>query len=119
MLNQLRLLLYTKFFGKRVGIDSFNNSYYCTRNISSEKRWVIYNGVYDPSKIPANWYGWLHFLINTPPSFTSTNWIPNTTGTTFAQKYITSIENIPQSALKYYNGWSPQIDKEKDAKKLH
>jgi len=108
MLDRLKLLLYTRFFGQKVGMDSFNNSYYCSRNISFRKRWVIYNGVDDPSKIPADWYGWLHFLINTPPSFSAKNWLPNTTGTKFAQKHITSIENIPQSALKYYNSWSPK-----------
>jgi len=53
--------LETFFFGKLVGKDSFGNKYYKSR---SGKRWVIYNGEVDASKIPNEWYSWIHFTKN-------------------------------------------------------
>jgi NADH:ubiquinone oxidoreductase subunit len=110
MLSRFGLLLYTKIFGRYIGQDRFNNRYYTTKT-NPKKRWVLYNGVYDPSKISVEWYGWLHFLNDTPLSSTLHTWVPNTTGTQFAKKYITSIENIPQSALNCYGSWSPNRQK--------
>ena len=28
------------------------------------KRWVIYSGEFDASKIPSEWYSWIHFTKN-------------------------------------------------------
>ena len=41
--------LKTIFFGKFVGKDEFGNKYYQSKN---GKRWVIYSGEIDASKIP-------------------------------------------------------------------
>lgn len=107
MLNRFGLLLYTKLFGKFAGVDTFKNNYYFTKHSAYEKRWVVYNGIADASKIPAEWYGWLHFLNDAPPSSITKNWIPNITGTHFPKKHISSIENIPQITLKCYTKWIP------------
>jgi len=53
--------IHTFFFGKLVGKDSFGNKYYKSR---SDKRWVIYKGEVDASKIPNEWYSWMHFTNN-------------------------------------------------------
>ena len=53
--------LKTFFSGKLVGNDSFNNKYYESK---SGKRWVIYNDEIDASKIPNEWYSWIHFTKN-------------------------------------------------------
>ena len=41
-------------------------------DISGKNRWVIYNpnvGVeYDGSMIPAEWFGWMHYKTDTPPT---------------------------------------------------
>ena len=47
--------------GKFVGKDSFGNKYYESKK---GKRWVIYNGEVDASKIPVEWYSWIHFTPN-------------------------------------------------------
>ena len=107
MLNRLGLLLYTKLFGQYIDTDAFGNSYYQTIKTQKIKRWVIYNGICYPSKIPADWRAWLSFMQNLPPKKNQNNWTPNTTGTNFAQNQITSIENTPQTALNYYDSWSP------------
>ena len=51
----------TILFGKFVGEDSFGNKYYESKN---KKRWVIYSGEIDASKIPVEWYSWIHFTPN-------------------------------------------------------
>ena len=51
----------TILFGKFVGQDSFGNKYYESKN---GKRWVIYSGEIDASKIPVEWYSWIHHTQN-------------------------------------------------------
>ena len=53
--------LKTIFFGKYVGKDSFGNKYYESKN---GKRWVVYFNEVDASKIPVEWYSWIHFTPN-------------------------------------------------------
>tara|TARA_B100002049_G_C15866014_1_gene285420 strand:+ start:138 stop:497 length:360 start_codon:yes stop_codon:yes gene_type:complete len=75
----------TIFFGKFVGKDSFGNKYYENK---SGKRWVIYNGEVDASKISDEWYSWMHFIknrIEKSTNFKKYKWqkdhLPNQTGT--------------------------------------
>ena len=51
----------TIFTGKFVGKDNFGNKYYQNKQ---GKRWVIYSGEIDSSKIPVEWYSWMHFTPN-------------------------------------------------------
>ena len=51
----------TVLFGKFVGKDCFGNKYYESKN---NKRWVIYADEIDASKIPVEWYSWIHFTPN-------------------------------------------------------
>ena len=53
--------LKTIFFGKLVGTDELGNKYYESKN---GKRWVIYSDTIDASKIPVEWYSWIHFIKN-------------------------------------------------------
>ena len=53
--------LKTIFSGKLVGTDSTGNKYYQSK---AGKRWVIYSGEIDASKIPSEWYSWIHFMNN-------------------------------------------------------
>jgi NADH:ubiquinone oxidoreductase subunit len=53
--------LKTIFYGKIVGTDSVGNKYYQSK---AGKRWVIYTGEIDASKIPIEWYSWIHFTNN-------------------------------------------------------
>ena len=53
--------LKTIFYGKLVGQDDFGNKYYESK---SGKRWVIYSAEIDASKIPVEWYSWIHFTPN-------------------------------------------------------
>ena len=53
--------LKTIFYGKLAGKDTSGNKYYESK---SGKRWVIYNDEIDASKIPTEWYSWMHFTNN-------------------------------------------------------
>ena len=54
--------LKTIFFGKFVGEDDFGNKYY--ENKKRKKRWVIYKGEIEATKIPVEWYSWMHSIKN-------------------------------------------------------
>ena len=51
--------------GESVGEDEQGNRYYRERN--GKRRWVIYNGLADASRIPPGWYGWMHHRSDEPP----------------------------------------------------
>ena len=53
--------LKTIFFGKLVGNDKLGNKYYESKD---GKRWVVYADLIDASKIPVEWYSWMHFTPN-------------------------------------------------------
>ena len=53
--------IFTIFSGKLVGEDNFGNKYYKNK---SGKRWVIYKDEIDATKIPNEWYSWMHFTKN-------------------------------------------------------
>ena len=67
----LKTLLYTKFFGKLVGIDRLGNKYYESKHsrwFNKKNRWVLYNR---DNKLIANidtiWYKWLHYMTDHIP----------------------------------------------------
>ena len=53
--------LKTLISGRLVGQDLFGNKYY--ENKKGE-RWVIYANEIDASKIPVEWYSWIHHMPN-------------------------------------------------------
>ena len=50
-------------YGEKVGEDAEGNIYYQ----NGERRWVIYNGDAEPSRIPSGWHGWMHHRTDVPP----------------------------------------------------
>ena len=60
--------------GRQVGSDEFGNKYYEDRtdrksyDKGRKRRWVIYKGYADASKIPPDWHGWMHYTVDTPPT---------------------------------------------------
>ncbi len=66
--------LWTRWYGEFVGEDEFGNRYFRTRDgkvdptLGFDRRWVIYNGYAEPSKIPPSWHGWMHHIVDVPPT---------------------------------------------------
>lgn len=60
--------LFTLFYGKLVGKDEFGNRYYESRRKVNDRtrRWVVYKGIAEPSKVPSQWHGWLHHTLAAP-----------------------------------------------------
>jgi NADH:ubiquinone oxidoreductase subunit len=91
---------YTWRFGQFVGQDEFGNRYYrydqgrpIDSNVGSERRWVIYNGPADASKVPPGWRAWIAHNTDLAPSeeeYVPRPWelpyVPNMTGTPHAYR---------------------------------
>tara|TARA_Y100000590_G_scaffold264185_1_gene296804 strand:- start:9806 stop:10198 length:393 start_codon:yes stop_codon:yes gene_type:complete len=110
--------LFTLVNGSKVGVDEFGNTYYeskSKRQQSKTRRWVIYNGYADSSKVPANWHSWLHYVTNDLPFSNNKKrgWQkkhnPNLTGTKYAHKPSGSLLNNSNvvNEEKKYESWDP------------
>ena len=92
-------LLNSAVTGEKVGSDAQGNTYYRAKKpfpkghpwAGRERRWVIYNGANDASRIPAEWHGWLHGSFDglpesnlPPPRQWETEYSPNATGSSAA-----------------------------------
>ena len=58
--------LFTRRFGEEVGRDQEGNVYYQDRK-RPHRRWVIYNGDNDGSRVPPEWQAWLKGTIDELP----------------------------------------------------
>ena len=58
--------LHTVLNGVPVGQDESGNTYYRSRK--GDRRWVIYNGESEASRVPPDWHGWLHHTFPNPPT---------------------------------------------------
>lgn len=83
--------LFTWLFGTLVGTDGDGNRYYRTRlgggrdRHGHERRWVVYRGENEASKVPPEWHAWLHHMAPAPLPAARAPWQkphqPNLTGT--------------------------------------
>jgi NADH:ubiquinone oxidoreductase subunit len=88
--------IYTWLHGELVGTDEFGNRYYRSRKqprYGRERRWVVYRGEAEASKVPAEWHAWLHHLSDSPlTGETTPRWpwqkqhLPNLSGTRYAYR---------------------------------
>ncbi|HMK69215.1 MAG TPA: NADH-ubiquinone oxidoreductase subunit NDUFA12 family protein, partial [Stellaceae bacterium] len=70
--------LFTWLRGELVGTDQFGNRYFREKPgrklrrgggfDSRERRWVLYKGEAEASKVPPEWHGWLHHTVNDVPT---------------------------------------------------
>ena len=54
--------LYTWRKGVKVGEDDAGNVFFKDKH--DNRRWVIYNGEIEATKIPVDWYSWIHSIKN-------------------------------------------------------
>ena len=110
----------TRFFtwrkGELVGTDDQGNRYYRSKAASGrrERRWVIYHGLAEASRIPPGWHGWIHYRTDQPPGdYTPREWQkphePNLTGTAYAYRPPGSIlrERPTTPGGPDYEPWKP------------
>ena len=102
--------IHTLFKGKFVGKDEFGNKYFQSAN---GNRWVIYKNEVQATKIPPEWYSWIHFLKNKKPSQDSKKYFwqikhsENLTGTDAAYKPKGTITSDSLKDKKKYDSWKP------------
>ena len=116
---------YTSKYGELVGHDDEGNAYYRTKGgkidpgIGVQRRWVIYNGTSEASRIPPGWHGWMHHRTDTPPtkeSYAPREWEiaheGNPTGSAKAYRPQGSIlgnpaAGKPEPVRGEYSAWTP------------
>lgn len=105
--------LYSKRNGTKAGEDHQGNVYYESKD---GRRWVIYNGSNDASRVPAEWHGWLHHTLEgapesnlPPPRIWEVDHSPNMTGTPEAYRPSGSLDagGRRQMATGDYEAWTP------------
>jgi NADH:ubiquinone oxidoreductase subunit len=108
-------LLTTWTQGAAVGQDAFGNRYY--QNKDGSRRWVLYNGTVEASRVPAEWHGWLHHTFAEPPTkapLRTQVWEaphqPNLTGTEYALRPEGSLQRSGHRppATGDYQAWKPE-----------
>ncbi len=109
----------TRFFtwrnGKLVGDDQFGNRYYEDRR-GSGRRWVVYKGVVEGTKVPSQWNAWLHHTTDSVPATEPDmrDWEkphqPNLTGTPHAYRPAGHVTRGAKRAAATgdYEAWSPE-----------
>lgn len=105
--------LFTARHGVKVGEDAGGNVYY--RNRDDSRRWVIYNGEVEGSRVSPEWHGWLHCTWDQPPTerpLPRKPWekphVPNLTGTAAAWVPPGSIRRPDPAPRADYEAWTPE-----------
>ena len=70
--NSIGILLYTFFYGKKVGEDRKGNKFYVHKNIENRK-WVLYKISIDPTILDVEWQLWLTDKNNNIVPFNKNN----------------------------------------------
>ncbi|WP_305096904.1 NADH:ubiquinone oxidoreductase subunit NDUFA12 [Croceibacterium aestuarii] len=120
-------MLWSARNGEHVGTDAQGNKYYRSKDDSAgkawaqrahggERRWVIYNGANDASRVPPEWHGWLHQSYDElpeshlqPAKIWEVDYTPNATGTPGAYRPAGALERGGRRAAATgdYEAWTP------------
>jgi len=109
----LNTQLFTWRKGLKVGEDAEGNVFYQTRD--GVRRWVIYNGEPEGSRVSPEWHGWLHHTWDQPPTeapLAHKAWekphVENLTGTALAYAPPGSIRQRHPRDRSDYEAWQPE-----------
>ena len=109
----LNTAIWTWRKGVRVGEDADGNVFYRTKDDS--RRWVIYNGEAEASRVDPDWHGWLHRTWDEPPTdkpLAHKAWEKphqeNLTGTMAAYAPPGSIRKGNPVERQDYEAWAPE-----------
>lgn len=106
--------LFTWRFGREVGSDGQGNRYFESR---AGRRWVIYDGANEASRVPPEWYLWLHKTTDLLPEqlpVPQRQWQqphqPNRTGTSgaWARPGALPAGGRRERATGDYQPWQPE-----------
>ncbi len=104
--------LHVRRHGVQVGEDEQGNRFYQSRD--GKRRWVIYNGEIEASRIAPEWHGWMHHTWDTTPAEAPLRhkaWekphLANLTGTPLAYAPPGSIRRAQPETRRDYEAWQP------------
>ncbi|WP_066550441.1 MULTISPECIES: NADH:ubiquinone oxidoreductase subunit NDUFA12 [unclassified Sphingomonas] len=103
---------------RKVGVDPLGNRYFQggMDTNGQPRRWVIYKGANDPSRVPPAWFSWLHHQIEgvpddalPPPRAWQQLPVPNLTGTPAAYRPPGALDRggHRHAAAGDYEAWTP------------
>lgn len=113
--------IFTATSGQLVGQDEDGNKYYEDKSATAgrpKRRWVVFKGLAEASKVSPDWHGWLHHTFDEPPTsqpFKVKSWekahVPNLSGTPYAYRpsgslYVGSGQR--PHATGDYEAWKPE-----------
>ncbi len=103
-----------------VGKDEQGNRYFEEKQSAiadrPRRRWVVYHGVAEASRVTPDWHGWMHHTFDEPPTvapLTRRAWerdhLPNMTGTPLAYHPPGSLSRAggPTDVNDDYEAWTP------------
>lgn len=109
----LNTQFYTWRKGTKVGEDADGNVFYESKD--GKKRWVIYNGEAEASRVSPEWHGWLHHTWTEPPTkdpVARKDWEQphqeNLTGTMGAYSPAGSLRQPDPKPRADYESWQPE-----------
>lgn len=109
----LNTAIWTWRKGCKVGEDDAGNVFYQTRD--GKRRWVIYNGEIEASRVSPDWHGWLHHTFKEPPTEAPLKHKPwerphqeNLTGSAAAYAPPGSIRRGEPEPRNDYEAWTPE-----------
>lgn len=106
----------TRRHGTEVGRDGEGNVYYRRGTGVAERRWVIYNGAPEATRIPPEWHLWMRKTVALPPTEAplvprvwERPWTANATGTSAAYMPSGALEAGGKRAATTgdYTAWVP------------
>ncbi|MEQ8340047.1 MAG: NADH:ubiquinone oxidoreductase subunit NDUFA12 [Marinovum algicola] len=111
--STLNTQLYTRRNGVQVGDDDQGNVYFETRD--GKRRWVMFNGEAEASRVNPEWHGWLHHTMKEPPNkrpLPHKAWEKphqeNLTGTPLAYAPAGSLRRAEPAPRQDYEAWTPE-----------
>lgn len=112
-MRELTELVITKFklalgMCRYIGHDSYGNHYFETTKKVRKRRWILYQGKAEGSKVPPLWHAWLNHTVKAVPiEHTDAGWqkrhLPNLSGTKYAYK-----PTLKPKIQKTYQAWIPK-----------
>lgn len=109
----LTTVLYTRRNGVKVGEDDQGNGYFESRD--GKKRWVMFNGEVEASRVSPDWHGWLHHTFDERPGeveLAHKSWEKphqeNVTGSALAYAPSGSLRAQKPADRRDYEAWSPE-----------
>lgn len=111
--STLGTTIFTALKGRKVGEDAQGNAFYTSRD--GKRRWVIYNGEPEASRISPDWHGWLHHTWDETPEerpLARKAWEKphqeNLTGSAAAYVPAGSIRRADPADRADYEAWTPE-----------